>query len=332
MKTFIVTCGDINGIGPEIVIKSLNRIVKNSNDRFVFICPENVFTAQVKKIKLSFDYNIINSVIQLAEDRVCILSIGNYPQKLGSPTKISGRVSLLAIEIACNLSMQVKNSAIITAPISKFAWSLAGVNFPGHTEMFSHLANTKNYIMMFLSKKLNAALLTIHQPISRVSNLITKKLLERKFDLIIQSMRIDFRKPLPKLALLGLNPHAGESGLFGKEEKNVFIPFIQSYKHKEFIDGPFSSDGFFGTHKYLHYDLVVGAYHDQVLNPFKLLNFNKGVNFTAGLPFVRTSPDHGTAFDIAGLGNADESSFIEAYRYSKVILDNRIFYARHTNK
>ena len=215
------------------------------------------------------------------------------------------------------------DKAIITAPISKKALALARINYPGHTEMFADWYGVKNYAMMFLSKKLKAALLTIHQPLKMVSRLINQDLLENKFKLILETLRKDFKVITPKVAVLGLNPHAGEDGLIGDEEKNIILPFIKKFSKRKYFFGPYSPDAFFGMKMYLNYDMVVGMYHDQILNPFKLLNFNKGVNYTAGLPIVRTSPDHGTAFDIAGKGIADESSMVEAYRYAEKILLNR---------
>ncbi len=170
---------------------------------------------------------------------------------------------------------------------------------------------------------MKAALLTIHQPIKKISRLLTEDLLSNKLDVLLNSLKSDFGIKTPKIALLGLNPHAGENGLIGDEEKKIIVPFMKKYSKRKHLFGPYSSDAFFGMKMYLNFDMVLGMYHDQILNPFKLLNFNRGVNFTAGLPIVRTSPDHGTAFDIAGKGIADESSMVEAYFYAKAILSNR---------
>jgi len=323
MNTFIFTCGDINGIGPEIVIKTLNRVVKKSKRKFIFICPKNVFFNEIKKNKPTFPYEIINSANFSSDFPVSIIDIGNYKLELGVPTKISGQAAYKAVELAYNINVNSNDKTIITAPISKKALALARINYPGHTEMFADWYGVKNYAMMFLSKKLKAALLTIHQPLKMVSRLINQDLLENKFKLILETLRNDFKVITPKVGVLGLNPHAGEDGLIGDEEKNIILPFMKKFSKRKYFFGPYSPDAFFGMKMYLNFDMVVGMYHDQILNPFKLLNFNKGVNYTAGLPIVRTSPDHGTAFDIAGKGIADESSMVEAYRYAEKILLNR---------
>ena len=215
------------------------------------------------------------------------------------------------------------SDAVITAPISKTAIKIAGKNFPGHTEMLAGWCNVKNFVMMFLSGKMNAAIATIHEPVKKVPGLITKELLSNKIEVIYNSLKNDLRINSPLIAVLGLNPHAGENGLIGDEEEKIIKPFVLNYKFSEYLRGPFSPDAFFANRLYKNFDLVFGMYHDQVLSPFKLINFGSGVNFTAGLPIVRTSPDHGTAFDIAGKGIADESSIISAFIYAKRIVKNR---------
>lgn len=206
---------------------------------------------------------------------------------------------------------------MVTAPISKSAIKIAGINFPGHTEMLAEWCETNDFVMTFLSKKMNGALATIHEPLKKITKLITKENLEIKINIILKMLINDFKISVPKVAVLGLNPHAGERGIIGNEEQIIIEPLIKKYSKNLF--GPFSSDAFFANHLYKKYDLVFGMYHDQLLIPFKMMNFDSGVNFTAGLPIVRTSPDHGTAFDIAYKGIADPSSFIEAFYYAKKI-------------
>jgi 4-hydroxythreonine-4-phosphate dehydrogenase len=329
MNTFIFTCGDINGIGPEIVIKTLNRIVNKSKSKFLFICPEIVFFNEIKKNTPTFKYDIITSKTYRLDTPVSIISFGKFKREVGIPTKVSGQVSHKALELALNILGKSNDKAVITAPISKKGLKLAGIKFPGHTELFADWYRVKNYAMMFLSKQINATLLTIHQPIKKVAGLIDEKLLESKFNLFLDTLRRDLNVKFPKIAILGLNPHSGEDGFIGNEEKNIIIPFLHKFTKRKYFSGPFSSDAFFGMKMYLNYDMVVGMYHDQILNPFKLLNFNRGVNFTAGLPIVRTSPDHGTAYDIAGKGIANESSMIEAYKYASKILANRKTYGQN---
>ncbi len=323
MNTFIFTCGDINGIGPEIAIKTFNKIVKKSKDKFLFICPGNIFSSEIKKIKPLFKFEIINSINYKFEFPVSVINFGDFKHKLGLPTSHSGQAAFKGIEIAFDIIGNSFNKAIITAPISKTALALAKIDYPGHTEMLAGWCGVKNYAMMFLSKSMRAALLTIHQPIKKIPRLLTKDLLENKLDVILNSLKYDLGIKTPKIALLGLNPHAGENGLIGDEERKIIVPFIKNSSKRKYLFGPYPSDAFFGMKMYSDFDMVLGMYHDQILNPFKLLNFNRGVNFTAGLPIVRTSPDHGTAYDIAGKGIADESSMVEAYFYAKAILSNR---------
>ncbi len=322
MSKFIFTCGDINGIGPEIVLKTLNRISVNSRDKFIFICPQNVFKSTANIIKPKFSFEITNNIWTKGSN-VTVLDIGPYRQDLGKVSPESGKAAFLSINLSFELTDKNFADAIITAPISKSAVQMAGYNFPGHTEMYAKWCGTTDYIMMFLSKEMNAALATIHEPIRRVSQLLSVQQLSKKFEVIFNSLERDLKIKNPRIAVLGLNPHAGENGLIGIEEKEIIAPAIKKSKLSKYLSGPFSPDAFFGNRLYKKYDLVLGMYHDQVLIPFKLINFGSGVNYTAGLPIVRTSPDHGTAFDIAGKGTANESSLISAFLYARKIVRNR---------
>jgi 4-hydroxythreonine-4-phosphate dehydrogenase len=323
MKKFVFTCGDTNGIGPEIVIKTLNKISSKSNNRFYFICPSNVFTKAAQLVKPKFKYNIAKEIDDSLKLPMHIIDLGKTRIDPGKATAASGKISYQAIEIAFELANVKKADAIITAPISKTALNLAGIDFPGHTEMLAKWSRTSNYVMMFLSKKINAALLTIHKPIKEVPTLVTKQKLSKTVNILLDALKIDLSISRPKVAILGLNPHAGENGIIGNEEQKIIKPFIKNLRSKKNISGPFSPDAFFGAKMYKDYDLVLGMYHDQVLIPFKLLNFSSGVNYTAGLRIIRTSPDHGVAYDIAWKNIADESSLTRAYEYAKLILQNR---------
>ncbi|MGE5805596.1 MAG: 4-hydroxythreonine-4-phosphate dehydrogenase PdxA [Ignavibacteria bacterium] len=328
MYKFAFTSGDINGIGPEIVIKSLNKLHKNSRNKFIFICPRNVFESAIKKNKPSFNFEIIKETNRLSDEHdVFVLNIGNFPQEIGKPTEHSGRASFLAIQTAYELAKNKTVDGIITAPISKTALKMSGVNFPGHTEMLAQWCGQKNFVMMFLSKKMNAALLTIHEPVALAVKHISKELILKKMMVIEDALINDLKIKSPKIAVLGLNPHAGEAGLIGNEELEAIKPAIEEFKGNSIISGPYSPDAFFGSGMYKNFDLVLGMYHDQALIPFKMLNFNTGVNFTAGLPVVRTSPDHGTAYGIAGKNTADPSSIIQAFYYAGKIVRNRKQYA-----
>ena len=323
MRRFIFTCGDVNGIGPEITIKALNKVTRSSNDRFIFVCPSNIFYKTAEIIKPNFRFLETNNLNGINNSKVILFNTGSIKMKFGAVTKESGEAAFRSIETALKICKWNSNDAIITAPISKTAIQLAGYHFPGHTEIFAGHYGVKNYVMMFLSKKMNAALATIHEPIKKVPGLISQVKLSKKLDVIIQSLKMDLRIAAPRVAVLGLNPHAGENGIIGNEEEKIISPLIKNRKYSDYLSGPYSPDAFFANKLFNKFDLVFGMYHDQVLIPFKFMNFGAGVNFTAGLPIVRTSPDHGTAFDIAGKGIADESSIISAYNYAKIILCNR---------
>lgn len=305
-----ITCGDINGIGPEITIKAIKNI--KGDYKFFLIGPKNIWLNVISKIKLD-DFSNLEFV-----------DIGRFTQNLGTPTVSSGKASLRAIEESMKLWDEKVIDVIVTAPISKEAISKAGSKFPGHTEIFADHFKSKKFVMMFLSKSFFSALATIHIPIKEVSKHLSKELLETKLSVIRQTLINDFSIKGPKIAVLGLNPHAGEADLIGSEETEIINPVIKKLSGNKFgIYGPFSSDGFFGRKEYKNYDCIFGMYHDQVLIPFKLLNFNNGVNFTAGLPLIRTSPDHGTAFNLAGKNLADYRSMLEAIKYAIKIFRSR---------
>lgn len=326
MKNFIFTCGDINGIGVELVIKSLNKITSKSNDRFIFTVPLTVFEKTASDTIASFDFEVIKKTNDLGKTskQVVVYDLGRAKQSIGNATKESGRVSFLAIQKSFELINRNRESALITSPISKTSLYLAGINFPGHTEMFAEWTNRPDYVMTFLSKKMIAALLTIHIPIKDVSKSLHKHGVIAKLRTIMSMLETDLGIRSPKVALLGLNPHAGELGIIGREEQDLLNPIVNSKEFEGKLYGTFSPDAFFANKLYSKYDAVIGMYHDQVLIPFKLMNFSSGVNYTAGLPVIRTSPDHGTAFDIAGKNIADPASTLEAYNYAKKILKNRL--------
>ena len=323
MNTLVFTCGDINGIGPEICIKSINQLQQKNNSNIVFICPSNVFESTAELVPPLFKYKIVKKFpAKLENQEITILDIGHFKQKYGESTADSGNLAFLAIKQAYRIITGRSNSAMITAPISKAAFKLAGVNFPGHTELLASLCRTKKYSMVFLSDNLVCALATIHEPIKNVPKLLTKKSVKDSIFVLLNSLTNDLGIANPRIAILGLNPHAGEEGNIGKEEIITIAPTVRSLKNNK-IAGPFVPDAFFGNQLYKKYDAVLGMYHDQVLIPFKLLNFNNGVNYTAGLKIIRTSPDHGTGYDIAGKGIANPQSMIEAVKWAKKIIENR---------
>lgn len=323
MTRVVFTCGDVNGIGPEIAIKSFNKILNKKNfNHIIFICPKNIFDYYYKLTKSAFKIKLYDSK-NLSTDRLNLILQTNTKLSLGRPTSSSGKAAYNSIIKAVKLVDSYNADVIVTTPISKEAFNLGGIKFPGHTEMLAASEKTKNYQMVFLSDNIKAGLLTIHKPISKIPELITKQRLEKAIELLNQTARIDLGIKNPKIAVLGLNPHAGENGLIGREEIKVIKPTITLLQNKINIQGPFVPDAFWGNKIFKKYDVILGMYHDQILIPFKLLNFNKGVNYTAGLKLIRTSPDHGTAYDIAGKNIADHSSLMQAYRYAITIHKNR---------
>ncbi len=323
MTKVVFTCGDINGIGPEISVKVFSKIFqKKNNNQIIFVCPKNIFEFYYKLTNASFKYQIIDKQ-SYSKSALNLIPLPDSSIKFGLPTKLSGKISFQSISKALDLIKSNAADVLVTSPISKEAFKLAKINFPGHTELLAKSENNKNYLMLFLSNKIKAGLLTIHSPLSKVPKLITKSNLKRAIEILNTTAKKDLKILKPKIAVLGLNPHAGENGLIGNEENKIIKPLIISLKERYDVSGPFVPDAFWGNKTYKQYDLVLGMYHDQILIPFKLLNFNKGVNYTAGLNLIRTSPDHGTAYDIAGLNMANESSLFQSYKYALKIFQNR---------
>lgn len=324
MNRFVLTCGDINGIGPEICLKTIQSIYNPKKNKIFLVIPQNVFAHYNKIQKLEMPVSISNSILKLNlnPEVVTVVNLGNAKFTIGKPTKESGNISYRSISTAYKLIKNGTAEAMITAPISKSAFQLAGIEFPGHTELLAEWDKNSNYAMTFISKKMKCALITIHEPIKSVSKLLNRKKILSVITTVKKSLINDFNISQPKIAVLALNPHAGENGRIGEEEIKNIIPAINLLGDKN-ITGPYVPDAFFANHLYKNYDMIIGMYHDQVLIPFKMLNFNSGVNYTAGLNFIRTSPDHGTAFDIAGLNIADPSSLIEAFKVAETVIKNR---------
>jgi 4-hydroxythreonine-4-phosphate dehydrogenase len=324
MKTLALTCGDINGIGPELCIKTINQIYNPPERRIIYFCPANIFEESLFTTANVFNYKIIKEGNYTFPDSsfVTIVDTGKVLQQIGKPTKISGKTSYSTVKTAVNYVKMKFADAIITAPVSKEALKLGGIKFPGQTELLAKFDNSKSFLMVFLSEKFICGLTTIHQPINKVSKQITKNKIVSSIKILFNTLVNDLQIKLPKIAVLGLNPHAGENGNIGNEEKAIIYPAIKSLKNIP-VEGPFVPDAFFGRLKHEDFNAVLGMYHDQVLIPFKMLNFDKGVNFTAGLNIIRTSPDHGTGYDIAGRGIANPQSMLEAVKWAEKIIINR---------
>ncbi len=323
MTRFIFTCGDINGIGPEIALKVFGRPIKSGKDQIIFACPQNVFDDACKLTGIYPEFEVIKSAEQITafNSRLVLYNIGNHRISPGKATLSSGRASYKSLEAAMELIDRGLADALVTLPISKTSIAKAGFKYPGHTEYLAAKSGSSDYTMMFLSSELKCSLTTIHEPIKKVPKLITRDAVKKQIGIVRESLQKDFNIADPRIAVLGLNPHAGEGGKIGREDVDEIIPAInESGKN---VYGPFVPDAFFGNKLYKDYDCVIGMYHDQVLIPFKMLDFTGGVNFTAGLKFVRTSPDHGTAFDIAWQNKANPESTLKAFRYAQQIINSR---------
>ncbi len=308
--------GDFNGIGPEVVLKHLSQTDLNFSTP-VIIGSENVFQFYEKALKLHVDRHRITKSEEIKEGLVNIISISEITEAEIQPTKITkkaGLESMRAVEYGINSCLAGQADALVTAPISKEAIHKAGFNYPGHTEFLAEKTGTEIVTMILATDRLRVGLLTGHIPIKHVAGSINTNDIVYKIESLHKSLVENFGIETPKIAVMGLNPHAGDGGVLGTEEAEFIVPAISEVKKKGIhADGPFPADGFFGSQKHNQYDAILAMYHDQGLIPFKALSFGKGVNFTAGLPIIRTSPDHGTAYDIAGQNKANPESFAAAY-------------------
>ncbi|MGC9092758.1 MAG: 4-hydroxythreonine-4-phosphate dehydrogenase PdxA [Bacteroidota bacterium] len=321
MKPIVaITIGDFNGIGPEIALKAaVDRHVRQIAHPLL-VGPQSIFEYTAQKLSIAKHFVFTNVDRQLparmSANSIPIVDIPGYSERdirFGKITAQAGKCAGEAIERAVGLCLNELAHGMVTAPISKEAFHKAGYQYDGHTEFIAALTHVANPLMIFLSPDLRVALVTIHRPLRDVPFSITQPHLTRVAQLFAKSLQSDFGIIKPRIAMLGLNPHAGEHGEIGNEEETVILPTIALLRRKGInVAGPFPADAFFGAKLYKEADGVLAMYHDQGLIPLKLLYFHQAVNFTAGLPIVRTSPDHGTAFDIAGEGTADPTSMIAA--------------------
>lgn len=302
----LLTCGDINGIGPELAMKVFKD--KNLTNQFDIkvIGPKKVFDYYAKLLKIK----------KIPGSQILDLDSGkNITVKPGTVDALSGKISGDAIKIGVDLCKKRVFDALVTLPINKESLNLGGYNYRGHTEMLSHLTSSKDTFMLMYSSVLKIVPLTIHIPVRKVASSVSKNLLINKIITINNTLVKTFKILKPGIAVLSVNPHCGDGGVIGNEEIKTVVPAIEHLSNLGFnIKGPFSSDGFFGSNLYRKFDVVISMYHDQAMIPFKILSKDKGVNFTGGLKIIRTSPSHGTAYDIAGKGIASETSTAEAIK------------------
>jgi 4-hydroxythreonine-4-phosphate dehydrogenase len=322
-----VSVGDLNGIGIELIIKTF------SDNRIMDFCTPIVFGSS-KAInfyrKLSPDFSInytsIKEIARALPKQLNIINVWEEDVDIqpGQMNETGGKYGVRSVQAAVNALKERTIDALITAPLHKFTMQSSDFNFTGHTPYLQQAFKADDVLMLMIAENMRVGLLTEHVAIGEVAKQITKEKIIQKINLLKNSLQKDFGIEKPKIAILGLNPHAGDEGLVGKEEKEIIRPAVlESKKNDVIVMGPYSADAFFARGHHEKFDAVLAMYHDQGLIPFKSLALGEGTNFTAGLPVIRTSPDHGTAFDIAGKNKADESSFRAA-----IFAAIEIFYTR----
>ena len=319
-----VTMGDPAGVGPEIILKALSRNDVYQACRPVVLGDINVLRMVAKRLgPLSFHIIEDPSEVTGSLGLIDIISVSNLKGDVcvpGRPTVPGGKAMIDYIREAVNLNRDGRVSAMVTCPISKALMHKAGYLFDGHTELLAHLTNTKDYVMMLAGGSLRVSLATIHCALQEVPQRLNRNLIGKTIKLTYHALINDFGIEKPYVAVAGLNPHAGEEGLFGLEDNKIIQPAVEDAKNAGFlVDGPFPADTIFYRAINGEFDAVVAMYHDQGLIPVKLLHFFDSVNITLGLPIIRTSVDHGTAYDIAGKGVADPSSLIAAIKMAATI-------------
>ena len=320
-----ISIGDYNGIGPEIIMKSLQD--KSITDFFtpVIFGSGKLFTYQKNIFKLQHNFNYITEVGQAHPDKINMVNLwkDNVNVDLGKPSEESTKMAIESLEAATTALMNGEVDVLVTAPINKEEMLKYGFQHAGHTGYLEEKFDRKG-LMFLVTESLKVAVSTHHIPIANVAENISKEKIKKQIKMLNQCLVEDFCIERPKIAVLGLNPHAGDGGAIGKEEIEIIEPAIRElFDNGIMAFGPYPADSFFQPEKYKNFDAVLAMYHDQGLAPFKTIAYEEGVNYTAGLPFIRTSPDHGVAYDIAGKNVADPQSFSEAIFMAIKIFKNR---------
>lgn len=316
IPTLGISIGDFNGVGLEVIMKTFSdtRILRQCTP--IIYSSAKLLAKYKKALNISkFNYTIIQSAKQAQKRRINVIECFNEDVELnlGKVTEKAGEIAFSSLKAVTEDLCKNEIDALVTAPINKKNIQNDEFLFPGHTEYLTEQAGQRDSLMLLVSDELRIGVITGHIPVGRIAQSITPTKIKNKVAILNKSLQKDFGIARPKIAILGLNPHAGDNGLLGQEEEEIINPAISELKEKGlFVFGPFSADGFFGSYDFKKYDAVLAMYHDQGLIPFKTIAFEKGVNFTAGLSIIRTSPDHGTAYDIAGKNIANFTSFREA--------------------
>ena len=325
-----ITQGDINGVGYEVILKTFSDPTMLELCTPIIYGSPKVAAYHRKALDIQANFSIVNSATEAGYNRLSVVNCTDDEVKVefSKPDPEAGKAALGALERAIEEYREGLIDVIVTAPINKHTIQSEEFSFPGHTEYIQERAGEgREALMILMNDVLRVALVTTHLPIRDVAQAITKEAVMQKIRIFHEALRKDFNVSNPRIAVLALNPHAGDDGLLGTEEKDIIRPALQEMeKEGVFCFGPYAADGFFGNRTYEHFDGVLAMYHDQGLAPFKALSMTDGVNYTAGLPIVRTSPDHGTAYDIAGQGKADEASFRQAVYAALDVYRNRVRY------
>lgn len=322
-----ITHGDINGVGYEVILKIFSEPTMLELCTPVIYGSPKVATYHRKAMELTTNFVTIQDAKEMVDGRLNLVDciVDEVKIDFGQPTEESGKAALLALEKAMADYKKGLFDVLVTAPINKSAIQSDAFRFPGHTEYIQErVGEGQEALMILMNDVMRIALVTTHLPIRDIASAITKEAIMSKIRIFYETLRKDFNVSKPRIAVLALNPHAGDNGLLGSEEQDIIIPAMQEMGAEGIMCfGPYAADGFFGNKTYEYFDGVLAMYHDQGLAPFKALAMESGVNYTAGLPIVRTSPDHGTAYDIAGQGKADEASMRQAIYTALDIYRNR---------
>ena len=321
-----ISAGDMNGIGTELIIKAF------SDHRLLELCTPLIFASNKlinfyrKSIpEINFNYQSTKDFSRIAHKQVNIYNCWEEEIAIvpGQLTDVGGSYAIKSLVTAAEALRDKKIQGLVTAPIHKKNTQSSTFNFTGHTPYLKHVFNASDVLMLMVSENFRVGLVTEHVPVRDIAKYITREAILSKLNILRDSLVKDFGIDKPRIAVLGLNPHAGDEGLIGKEEEEIIKPAIKDAKHNMLVFGPYSADAFFARNYQSRFDAVLAMYHDQGLIPFKSLASGEGVNYTAGLPMVRTSPDHGTAFDIAGKNKADATSFLASIYACIDIIRNR---------
>lgn len=328
-----ISIGDLNGIGSEIVLKTFEDARMLDFCTPVIFASAKTITFLKKKYKFDIAFQGVEDASQAIDGKINVVNVWkeNVSINFGEEDKKVGEFAFRSLEVATKALKEGHIDVLVTAPINKHTIQSEEFKFPGHTDYLARELNGES-LMFMITDELRVGLLTDHVAVKDVAATITPQLIEKKINIITKTLQQDFRISKPKIAVLGINPHSGDSGVIGKEDEEIMKPTLEKMRNNgKLVFGPYSADSFFGSGNYKNFDAVVAAYHDQGLIPFKTLSFGNGVNFTAGLEKIRTSPDHGTAYEIAGKNQADHNSFKEAVFKAIDIFRNRQEYMELTS-